>query len=84
MIALWLVVLLVLLLIYYRYVTAATKSAYMYVPTLATSHCIYRCGYAPFQVFKRMGVPGPPPLPFLGNYLEPLLYVSICKVQMAR
>ncbi|CAI8009405.1 Cytochrome P450 3A40 [Geodia barretti] len=27
----------------------------------------YKWGYEPFQVFKRMGIPGPPPAPFLGN-----------------
>ena len=34
-----------------------------------------RYGYAPYQVFKRMGVPGPTPLPVLGNL--PAMLMSV-------
>ncbi|KAI1884629.1 hypothetical protein AGOR_G00228350 [Albula goreensis] len=27
-------------------------------------------GYAPYGVFKKLGIPGPKPLPFIGNFLE--------------
>lgn len=36
--------------------------------------CRYR--HASYEVFKRMGVPGPPPLPLLGNYLTLLRKVQ--------
>ena len=41
------------------------------------SYIVCRWGYEPFQVFKKMGIPGPPPTPFLGNLVTLMTRVSV-------
>ena len=37
-----------------------------------------RFAYAPYQVFKKIGLPSPPVVPFFGNCLDVLKLVSLC------
>lgn len=41
---------------------------------------ILRYGYAPYGFFKKIGIPGPKPLPFIGTFLEYRKVRHICQI----
>ncbi|KAJ8253832.1 hypothetical protein COCON_G00204440 [Conger conger] len=45
-----------------------TKETWALLVILLTLTLLY--GYAPYGVFKKLGIPGPKPLPFIGTFLE--------------
>ena len=43
---------------------------------------ICRWGYVPFQVFKKINISGPPPLPFVGNLVTVMLRVRYMYIKL--